>query len=184
MAAVDFQSSETGKRSAPQRNGIAGDRTEGSAAPLSGRASDALGESDRPTSPGDTKAGGEPGPPPRGAAEAGRAEAVGGHAPVPGPDALVCRRCLEPRDPEELDRQLWCEACRAAARRTASNWGRLIGLALAAALAIWVGLVVGPSDMLLVLWAAVIIFAYRILSRLGQELIFGIIRIRNRPLNG
>jgi hypothetical protein len=53
---------------------------------------------------------------------------------------------------------------------------------LAAGLALWIALAVQPDGPFLIVWGAIVIVAYRILTRLGTELVYGIIRARNRPL--
>lgn len=96
-------------------------------------------------------------------------------------DYLECRRCLSPGDAQDLDRMLWCSKCRAASRRSAGRWGRVVGLATGLGLALWAALYVGPSDRFLIFWLAAIVISYRLVARLGQELFYGVMRIRNRP---
>jgi hypothetical protein len=97
------------------------------------------------------------------------------------PDRLECRRCLAEGKAGDLDGLLWCGNCRTSSRRTAARWGRLIGLAAGLALALWVGLVAARSDRFLIFWIAAILISYRLVARLGQELVYGAMRIWNRP---
>ncbi len=96
-------------------------------------------------------------------------------------DTLRCRRCGRVRTSDELDRMLWCDECRQAERRRAAWLGRALAFAAAVALSFWIAIVVGPSDQFLVLWALVVIVAFYLLSRLGQEMVYGIIRVQNKP---
>lgn len=96
-------------------------------------------------------------------------------------DTLRCRRCGRVRTTDELDRMLWCDDCRIAERRRAAWLGRAGAFAAAIALSFWIAIEVQPSDRFLVLWALVVIVAFYLLSRLGQELGYGIARVRNLP---
>jgi hypothetical protein len=96
-------------------------------------------------------------------------------------DILRCRRCRQASTVDDLDRMLWCEECRRAERRRAGWLGRAFGFAAAVALSFWIAIVIGPSDEFRVLWALVVIVAFYLLSRLGQELVYGVLRVRNEP---
>jgi hypothetical protein len=96
-------------------------------------------------------------------------------------DMLHCRRCGLERTTDELDRTLWCDQCRLAERRRAGWLGRALAFAAAIALSFWIAIAVQPSEDFMILWALVVIVAFYLLSRLGQELVYGIIRIRNVP---
>jgi hypothetical protein len=96
-------------------------------------------------------------------------------------DTLRCHRCRRVRTTDELDRTLWCDDCRLAERRRAGWLGRGAGFLAAVALSLWIALWVRPSDQFLLLWAVVLIVALYLFSRLGTELIYGIIRVRNVP---
>jgi hypothetical protein len=99
----------------------------------------------------------------------------------PYDDTLRCRLCRQERTADELDRMLWCDGCRSAERRRAAWWGRALAFAAAIALSFWIAIDVQPSQDFLILWALVVIVAFYLLSRLGQELIYGIFRVRNVP---
>lgn len=96
-------------------------------------------------------------------------------------DTLRCRRCRRVRTTDELDRTLWCDDCRLAERRRAAWIGRAAAFVGAVALSLWIAIQIQPSDQFLVLWALVIIVAFYLFSRLGQELVYGVIRVRDVP---
>jgi hypothetical protein len=96
-------------------------------------------------------------------------------------DALRCHRCRQARPTEELDRMIWCEECLRAERRRAAWWGRAMAFLAAVALSFWIAIHVQPSEQFLLLWALVVIVAFYLGSRLGTELVFGVVRVRNVP---
>ncbi len=96
-------------------------------------------------------------------------------------DGVRCRRCRRVRSGDELDRILWCEECVAAERGRAAWWGRGLALAGAGLLALWIALGIRPGDRFLFLWAIVVVVAYVLGGRLARELVFGAVRVRNRP---
>lgn len=96
-------------------------------------------------------------------------------------EALYCRRCEREAGPDELDRLLWCEDCVAAERGRTAWWGRGIALLTAGLLALWIALEIRPGDRFLLLWALVLVVAYGLIARLAHELVYGIMRVRNRP---
>lgn len=97
------------------------------------------------------------------------------------PDQLNCRRCLEPRNIDNLDTMFWCRDCQERERRRAAWWGRVGALAASVGFILWIRYGVNPSDRFLIFWAAAVVVAYRLCGRLGQELAYGWMRIRNRP---
>ena len=96
-------------------------------------------------------------------------------------DAVRCQRCRRVTPGDELDGMLWCEDCLAAERRRARRWGWGLALGAVALLALWIALTIRPSDQFRYLWAIVLIVALALALRLAQELVFGVVRIRNRP---
>lgn len=96
------------------------------------------------------------------------------------PDEVTCVRCLERRDKSDLDRLLWCEACRRRARERAVRWGWLAGGVAAAALALWIWLVIQPSDLVIGGWIATVVAALWIGSKVAREVAYGVERYRNR----
>lgn len=99
----------------------------------------------------------------------------------PTDDTLYCRRCGREGTADDLDRMLWCEECVATERRRAAWWGRGLALLAAVVFALWIALDVRPGPDFRILWAVLLIFAYYLLARLGRELVYGVIRVRNRP---
>jgi hypothetical protein len=96
-------------------------------------------------------------------------------------DAMRCHRCRQERPTDQLDRMIWCEECLRVERRRAAWWGRGMAFLAAVALSFWIAIQVQPSDQFLMLWALVVIVAFYLGSRLGTELVFGILRVRNVP---
>lgn len=94
---------------------------------------------------------------------------------APG-DAAACARCGEEKDVMELDRLLWCEACRFRARERAAWWGWGQGMALGAVVAGYVFLIVRPTDLVLGGWIATVVAAVWVGSRIGREVAYGVIR--------
>ncbi len=93
-----------------------------------------------------------------------------------GPEERVrCVRCLEQKDPLEVDRLGWCDDCKRLARKRAGSWGWVGGFALGAGVAAYVWLVVRPS-MLIQAWIATIAAAIWIGSRVWREIIYGVMR--------
>lgn len=76
---------------------------------------------------------------------------------------------------------IWCEECQRAERRRAAWWGRAAAFLAAIALTFWIALDVRPSDQFLLLWALVVVVAFYLGSRLGTELVYGAVRVRNVP---
>lgn len=101
--------------------------------------------------------------------------------PYPEDDAVRCQRCHRVTPGDELDGMLWCEECVAAERRRARRWGRGLGIGAVALLALWIALAIRPGDQFRYLWAIVLIVALGLTVRLARELVFGVVRVRNRP---
>lgn len=94
-------------------------------------------------------------------------------------DEMACARCGGLRDSTELDRMLWCEACVAAARARARRAGTATGVAAAALVGLWIWFAVRPSTALIPgAWVATLVAAGWLASKLGRELVFGLIRAR------
>lgn len=96
-------------------------------------------------------------------------------------DRATCVRCLEAKDLMELDRLLWCEECRWAARERAAWWGWAQGLAFGALVAAYVFLVVRPTDLIMSAWIATVVAAVWIGARIGREIAYGVMRFVNTP---
>jgi hypothetical protein len=95
-------------------------------------------------------------------------------------DEITCVRCLEVKDSVEMDRLLWCRACRAAAlgRATRRGWG--VGIAASLALGLWIWVAVEPTDLVPGGWLATVVAAAWIVARVARELFFGFERAHNR----
>ncbi|HEX9708582.1 MAG TPA: hypothetical protein VGB42_01190, partial [Candidatus Thermoplasmatota archaeon] len=87
----------------------------------------------------------------------------------------------ELKDTSELDRLLWCEACRERGRARAARVGWGVGASVAALLALWIALAIRPSrDLILGGWIAVVVAAFWLASRITREIGYGVMRVRNR----
>jgi hypothetical protein len=95
------------------------------------------------------------------------------------PDEVTCVRCLESQDQTDLDRLLWCERCRALARNRATWLGWLGGLLFGGAVALYVWVVIRPSDLVIGGWIATLVAALWIGAKVARELVYGIMRFRN-----
>jgi hypothetical protein len=95
------------------------------------------------------------------------------------PPEVTCVRCLEVRDLMELDRLLWCDGCRARARERASWWGWLGGLALGAAVAVYIWGFIRPTDLVIGGWVGTVVAAVWIGSKISREIVYGAMRFRN-----
>jgi hypothetical protein len=95
------------------------------------------------------------------------------------PDEITCVRCLEIRDQMELDRLLWCARCRARARNRASWLGWVGGLLFGGGVALYVWIVIRPSDLVIGGWVATIVAAIWIGSKVAREIAYGIMRFKN-----
>ncbi len=93
---------------------------------------------------------------------------------------VTCVRCLTVLDYTDVDRLMWCEECRAAAKRRAGWWGWLFGLLMGAALAAWIWLVVQPSDLVIGGWIATVVAALWIGGKVAREIAYGTMRFMNR----
>jgi hypothetical protein len=95
------------------------------------------------------------------------------------PDEVTCVRCLQKRDQVDVDRLLWCRDCRLKAKNRASWLGWIGGLAFGACVALYIWLVIRPTDLVIGGWIATVVAAVWIGSKVARELIYGIIRLRN-----
>ncbi len=90
-------------------------------------------------------------------------------------------RCLEAHDLMLLDRLLWCERCCAIARDRASAWGWVGGLFFGAGVALYVWLVIRPTDLVIGGWIGTVVASIWIGARVAREIIYGVMRMRNLP---
>lgn len=96
-------------------------------------------------------------------------------------DTLRCKRCRREATPDDLDGLLWCDECVDVERGRARWWGRGLGVAATALLALWIAAAIRPGPDFLLLWGLVIGVALALLARLGEELWLGVTRLLNRP---
>ena len=89
----------------------------------------------------------------------------------------TCQRCLQTQPRHDLDRLLWCDACKEAAQNRAASRGWFIGLAVAVALALWIWLYVQPS-LLIGGWIGVVLAAFYFSARVSKELLYAVARTR------
>jgi hypothetical protein len=95
------------------------------------------------------------------------------------PEQVTCVRCLEVKDVEDLDRLLWCDACRSRARNRATWWGWLVGAVIAACVAAYIWGVIHPSNLILGGWIATVVAALWLGAKVGREISYGVMRFRN-----
>lgn len=94
------------------------------------------------------------------------------------PDQVTCVRCLELRDVLELDRMLWCDACRHNARERAGWWGWLGGVLIGAGVALYIWLGIQPTA-LVGGWIGIVFAATWLGRKVVQEIAYGVMRVRN-----
>jgi hypothetical protein len=95
------------------------------------------------------------------------------------PDEVTCVRCLGVFDLMELDRMLWCDRCQLRARDRAGWWGWVGGGLFGAGVALYVWLVVRPSDLVIGGWTATVVAAVWIGAKIAREIVYGAMRMRN-----
>lgn len=95
------------------------------------------------------------------------------------PDEVTCVRCLQTRDQVDVDRLLWCSECRALARNRASWIGWAGGFLFGAGVALYIWVVIRPTDLVIGGWIATVVAAIWIGSKVARELIYGVMRVRN-----
>lgn len=91
-------------------------------------------------------------------------------------DEVQCIICEETWDSTDVDRTLWCTDCKAGARARAQRLGALSGVLIAALLSWYVWQTIHPTDMVLGGWAACMVAAGWVGSKITTEVTFGIIR--------
>jgi hypothetical protein len=96
----------------------------------------------------------------------------------------TCRRCLQNKPRQELDRLLWCEACvaKVQARAVAQSW--YFGLAVAVVLTLWIWLYIQPSNLVIGGWIGTVVGAFYVSARVVREVLYGVVRMRRGPAVG
>ncbi len=89
---------------------------------------------------------------------------------------MECVRCGESFDSTEVDRMLWCEGCRARTSARATRVGALTGVLTAALLAWYIWTTMRPTDLVLGGWAACLVAAGWIASKITREVAYGVFR--------
>lgn len=95
------------------------------------------------------------------------------------PDQVTCVRCLIVKEQSELDRILWCDACRELARGRALGLGWWVGVAVAGGLVAYIWLVIEPSRALMGAWVGLTLAAFYLAVRVTKEFVYGVQRLRN-----
>ncbi len=96
------------------------------------------------------------------------------------PDEVACVRCLEMKRRPDLDRMLWCEACREAAQAQATSQSWVVGLVIAVILSLWIWLYIQPSDLVIGGWVGTVLAAFYVGARVAREVLYATARIGNR----
>ena len=89
----------------------------------------------------------------------------------------TCLVCLQTIPRQDLDRLLWCDACREAAQARASSRSWYFGLAVAAVLALWIWLYIQPT-LMVGGWIGVVLAAFYFSARASREVLYGVARTR------
>lgn len=95
------------------------------------------------------------------------------------PDEVTCVRCLEVHDQMHLDRLLWCDRCRFRARDRAGWWGWGGGLLFGAGVALYVWIVIRPTDLVIGGWIGTIAAAIWLGQKVAREISYGVMRFMN-----
>ena len=94
----------------------------------------------------------------------------------------TCLLCLETKPREDLDRLLWCDACKEAIQARAARRSWYVGLAVALVLALWIWLYIQPS-LLIGGWIGVVLSAFYLSARVAREVLYTVARMRS-PADG
>ncbi len=95
----------------------------------------------------------------------------------------TCLVCLQTTPRQDLDRLLWCDACREAAQARASSRSWYFGLAVAAVLALWIWLYIQP-ELLIGGWIGVVVAGFYVSARVAREVLYTVARTRSLPTAG
>ncbi len=90
---------------------------------------------------------------------------------------LRCQVCGTIHERSDLDRLLWCEECLARARALARRGSIVIGLVVAAILAVWIFGFLRPT-VIVGGWIGVVLGGLWVGARVGREVLFAMYRAR------
>lgn len=90
---------------------------------------------------------------------------------------LPCQACGTPSERSDLDRLLWCPDCVERARVLARRGSVVIGLVVAAVLAVWIFGFLRPT-VIVGGWIGVVLGGFWVGARVGREVLFAIYRAR------
>jgi hypothetical protein len=74
----------------------------------------------------------------------------------------------------------WCPACRQQVVRRSARWARAIAILATLGVGLWIALTIRPTRFMVV-WMAILIAIYVLVSRIVQRVAFEIIRARGVP---
>jgi len=89
-----------------------------------------------------------------------------------------CANCGRSRLATELDAERWCERCRREVVRRATVAAQILGGVGAAAMGLWIILVLRPGPRFMLVWVILAGFVYFILFTLTRRVAFEVFRSR------
>ena len=95
----------------------------------------------------------------------------------------TCLRCLQTKPRQDLDRLLWCEACKDEVRARTARQSWYYGLVAAVLLALWIWLYVQPSNLVIGGWVGTVVGAFYVTARVVREVLYATARIRGEAAN-
>ncbi len=95
----------------------------------------------------------------------------------------TCRLCLQIKPRQDVDRLLWCEACREAAEALAAHRSWYFGLVVAIVLTLWIWLYIQPT-VLIGPWVGTVLGAFYVSARVAREILYTVARTRSLPTAG
>lgn len=95
-----------------------------------------------------------------------------------------CRSCQEIYEASDLDRHLWCPACREVVRRRGARWGRITGLVASLGLVLYLMQEVHASQRFALFYALMVALTFVLTRRIAAALVLGYYRARGRAVDG
>jgi hypothetical protein len=89
-----------------------------------------------------------------------------------------CRSCQQIYPASDLDRYLWCPACRKVVRARGARWGRLVGILTSLGVAVYLAVRVHPSTRYYAFYALMLAMTYLLTSRIAVAMVQGYYRSR------